>query len=211
MIRFDRAVCDMVTFAATERMRYALNGLHLRTDRAGVDASDGKILARLGTLNGDGVDMPATTDPAAPVIIDRKAVATLAKLLKGKADNQCTASLDARDGKLAAVNANVTLPLDVVDGVYPAVDQVWPTGRAETRITLSADLLKRLATFVDKHGNGDKAIDLYFAVAAKPEHGVNPDAAVRFAAKLDDGRDLVGILMPMDSEDNERKRRKRRG
>lgn len=209
MIRFDRAVCDLIAFASAERSRYSLNGLHLRPDRAGVDASDGKILARLGTLNGDGVDMPATTDPETPVIIDRKGVAQLGKTLKGKYDNQNTASLDLANGNLAAVNANGSIPLPLVPGLYPAVDQVWPTGRAETRITLSADLLKRLATFVEKHGDGERAIDLYFGTARNGD-GVDPDACVRFAAKIDDGRELTGILMPMDSGDKAKSRKARR-
>lgn len=213
MIRFDKALCDLATFAAADRTRYSLNGVYVQPAAGKAEASDGKILARLATLNGDGQDMPKTTDPANPVIIARKAVENLGKMLKGKADNQRTASLDmVAPDKLAAVNANATLPMELVAGLYPNTAHVWPDGRDEHRITLAAGLLKRLAAFVEKHGVGDDfgnvPIDFYFG--KRGDGGLDPDVCVRFVAKIDDSRELTGLVMPMENADERESRKAKR-
>lgn len=202
-VMLDRAVLGLKAFAATEKMHYALNGVHLTSRFA--EATDGKMLLRVPHANFDAEGFPEVNDHSVGLNGEDFIVQPSAfeKAFAGAAKKTSRAVLQyvragvTEDGEkpvLSATNLedSVSIRTRPVEGEFPHSDTLIPDPEgALARVTLAADRLAEFCTFANRYGDNDGGtrtitLELY-----------GPDRAVRIPVPLAPGREAIGVLMPI--------------
>jgi DNA polymerase III sliding clamp (beta) subunit (PCNA family) len=175
-------VTDVSAFASTDSSRYVLNGIHLGKEF--VEATDGRMLVR--------APYPVGYDkPAEGFILPGKDVKSAVAGLKKCRLPNAVVKVEKNCTKAKLVAEDVSRTAELVDGNWPNTDQVWPGEEPKFSITLSARLLVTIATYVKNIHAKDTAspsIRLDFTDAT---------SVTVWSTKLDDGREVKGLLMPM--------------
>jgi len=205
---FGAEVLDLQAFASKDSTRYSLTGIHLEPGRA--VASNGKMMLIVPSVTTDewpgemteglkplpkeGIIVPVAALKKAFAFVDRKSkIESLRGVIAG------VGSKDSDKGLATLVGTDLetsgTVKARVIEGSFPAVDQVLPDEKARPyRVVLGAALLKSVVAYASKHVDSKRSA-IRFSFDPKDR-----DASVRIDFPLGDGRSVTGVLMPIKAE-----------
>jgi len=203
---FGAEVLDLQAFASSESTRYALSGIHLEPGRA--VASNGKMMLIVPSVTTDewpgemteglkplpkeGIIVPVAALKKAFAFVDRKSkIEVLRGVIAGvgpKDSDKGLATLVGTD-----LETSGTVKARVIEGSFPAVDDVLPDEKARPyKVVISASLLKSIVAYASKHANVKRLCAMRFSFDPKDR-----DASVRIDFMLPDGRKVTGVIMPI--------------
>lgn len=199
-VLIDRAALDLIKFASEDETRCEITGLHVTP--AHVEATNGHVAARLTHQGIPVEDFPVVAGdvggalPKNGVVVNRGAVEKIAKAIskRGRIPILQLVKVGAVDGGACLVATDLETPtvMTIKDEgrLFPIIDNVIPKeGSRPVKVAFQAKYLKAIAEWAIKHGrSGAVEIEL----SATPE-----DEAASIKVKMDDGRTLQVVLMPM--------------
>lgn len=211
-MRIHRSMLAAVGAVATEANRYAINGLYLESGSRGhfTVATDGKCLIAVeGTPPENEEDRPETAVILPPETVKealkkmgrrRSAAKDAAIEIKagtvGFALQEYPAHVDPETARLEGRSPEATHSVAgrVIEGNYPRFRDVLPSYNGEgTRICFGIDqMLKFLKTLSDIMRDDDQNRTFELVI-------VDDERPALFRAKLEDGRGVIGVLMPVTS------------
>lgn len=202
MIRLTRAN-DVSAWGDKEQTRFALNAICVRVDAEGngeTIATDGGALIKVPCLNGQ-EEFPVTpgqgSDPAEgeylmPAKPLAKAIAQAPRKSLKPILMSARFSVDAKGFGIVSttdLESGRDEKIMPIEGRFPKVDEVWPTGDPVTEVTVDPQYLLELGKYAKAHvGSEKRAVKLTL---------YGPDKAVRFDLTTEDGREVSGLIMPL--------------
>lgn len=200
-VLIDRAALDLIKFASEDETRYEIAGLHVTP--AHVEATNGHVAARLAHQGIPVEDFPVVAGdvgeaiPEKGVVVNRGAVERIGKAItkRGSIPVLQLVKVGAVDGGACLVATDLETPtvMTIKDTAqFPIIDNVIPKeGSRPIKVAFQAKYLKAIAEWAIKHSRTSSVL---FELSAG-------DAAANDAAglkvRLDDGRTLQVVLMPM--------------
>lgn len=201
----DRPELDLVKFAADDKDRYQIQGLHV--DPVRTEATNGHIAVRLNHNGYDVADFPVVQGdragdlPAAGLTIPRDAVARVLHELPKKSTLPILRAAKVggtEDGGVCIVATDLETPTIVCtrkDEIkFPDMDQVMPAKELRpVKVVLSAKYLRLVADWAMKHATHGHGVRILLA----DTQDARDSQAVRIEVVAEDRRVLECALMPM--------------
>jgi hypothetical protein len=195
-VKVTKGILALRRVAASEKTRYAMNGVLLDVKSGYAVATDGKILARVR------MDCSGETEPATCAVISTEDCERVAKAIpkakqRGMPDGSAAVTL--ADGVFVADTGSVTLKCAPVEGHYPPYDEIMPKVGTGLKVGINAALLAELVAALSAASDkrGDTCV-LEFTDAQSAVAVTIPGRA---------WADCAGLIMPICEGDNRPKGR----
>ncbi len=182
------AACDVTAFCAPEKMRYALNAVHVRPADGIVEATDGRVMIQVPlpdqSAAGDYPLTPGQGTPPGEVLIPCDALTRALKSAPKKSPKailrnvMLTAAPNGRDVVLTTTDCDIAQDLTAhqIDGKFPDTMCCFPPPeKCKGRVMVNATHLGRVLDYVQRvNRDDDKCVTIEF-------FGPNAPIICRFA------------------------------